>query len=449
MLKDYQKNLLERLMSPIKGIIAYHSMGSGKTLVALSALSLFPKNKLVIAPASMIPYYYMEAKKHNISIFNTEIYSYEKYLNIDDSNKQYDLIVLDEAHRLRNSKTKIYNKIKKVAYFSNKLLLLTGTAEYNQPVDICCLVSIINPNLDLPLTMTEFEERYINSKTYTLKKLTSLLEKIAKYVDIYDAYQSRDYPIIRDKIIKVPMSAPQTKVYKFLESKMPKWARRAIQQDIPLSVLENAKLNVFSSAVRQASDSLQKYDPSAPLSDSSKLYLAAQNMITYSATPYFRGIFFSNYINAGIVPYSKILQINNVNYYIFTGKTSKKNKEAIVNEFNEISPSPKILLISSSGAEGLNFIGTTLIQILEPHFNQAKINQMIWRGIRLHSHSHLPQDKRYITVEHYISTLPQRWYNKVFNIKIKISIDEYLLATSLKKEKIMQEIKSGIKHYDL
>ena len=94
---------------------------------------------------------------------------------------------------------------------------------------------------------------------------------------------------------------------------------------------------------------------------------------------------------------------------------------------------PKILLISSSGAEGLNFIGTTLIQILEPHFNQAKINQMIWRGIRLHSHSHLPQDKRYITVEHYISTLPQRWYNKVFNIKIKISIMKYGMNLTIPK----------------
>lgn len=78
--------------------------------------------------------------------------------------------VFDEAHRLRNKDTKRVTELKNVADKSGKLLLLTGTAGYNHPVDVMSLISIINPKERVPKTRSEFEGLYVDSEAWKLKK---------------------------------------------------------------------------------------------------------------------------------------------------------------------------------------------------------------------------------------------------------------------------------------
>ena len=81
--------------------------------------------------------------------------------------------------------------------------------------------------------------------------------------------------------------------------------------------------------------------------------------------------------------------------------------------------------MSSSGAEGLDLKNTRQIHIMEPHWNIAKINQVIGRGIRYKSHESLPKKQRLVNVYYWISEPDVK--------KDKKGSDEYLYELSEKK----------------
>ena len=60
-------------------------------------------------------------------------------------------------------------------------------------------------------------------------------------------------------------------------------------------------------------------------------------------------------------------------------------------------------MISSAGTEGINLRNVRQIHIMEPHWNEIRIDQTIGRGIRLCSHSDLSVSDRYVDVFRYFS----------------------------------------------
>ena len=99
------------------------------------------------------------------------------------------------------------------------------------------------------------------------------------------------------------------------------------------------------------------------------------------------------------------------------------------------------LLVSSSGGEGMDLIGTKYVGILEPHFNRSKIDQVIGRGVRYKSHLHLPEEERVVKVKHYLSSRKQSALDKLLKIKSR-SIDEYLKDRSDDKQELTAQVKS-------
>jgi len=99
---------------------------------------------------------------------------------------------------------------------------------------------------------------------------------------------------------------------------------------------------------------------------------------------------------------------------------------------------------ASSGAEGLDLKGTKMMQIMEPHFNQAKIDQVVGRAIRYKSHEHLPEEEQEVTVRKYLSTKKPGIMQRIFGVK-DMSIDRYLLNASAEKHKIHAQIQKVMK----
>ena len=104
-----------------------------------------------------------------------------------------------------------------------------------------------------------------------------------------------------------------------------------------------------------------------------------------------------------------------------------------------------VILISSSGAEGLDLKNTRQIHIMEPHWNIAKINQVIGRGIRYKSHESLSKNQRLVNVYYWISE-PEL-------SKDKKGSDEYLYELSDNKVKEMDMFlsslqKTSIEHHN-
>lgn len=60
----------------------------------------------------------------------------------------------------------------------------------------------------------------------------------------------------------------------------------------------------------------------------------------------------------------------------------------------------RILMITSAGAEGLNLKAVRQVHALEPYWNQARLDQVFGRAVRVCSHAELPEEER--SVERYV-----------------------------------------------
>jgi len=59
-------------------------------------------------------------------------------------------------------------------------------------------------------------------------------------------------------------------------------------------------------------------------------------------------------------------------------------------------------MATSAGAEGLDLKNIRQVLIMEPHWNEVKIKQVIGRAIRRDSHKDLPKDERNVDVLDFI-----------------------------------------------
>ena len=450
-LLPHQQRVIDRLFEKgRKGIIAQHSMGSGKTLTALRALEKYHndtgKEGLFIVPASLQDNVLKEVAKHKIG-YSPSVLSYEKAVRELEElqNSKPGMVVFDESHRLRNSDTKRVRGLKTLIDNSDKTLLLTGTAGYNHPSDMLGLVHLLDEKIKSPKSQAEFENKYVKGLgTYKLtdRARKELAKPLKQYLDVYKTpTDTIDFPTTYSETIQIPMSDKQMRVYRLAENKLPLHLRHSVRSNLPLSLKESNDLNVFATGIRQASVGPMHHDITAHPEDSAKLMSALEHAKNFSQDiPGFRGVAYSNYIDAGLNPYNSLLQKSDIKPLLFTGALNKKQKKALIDEYNTQDDTKKMLLLSSSGAEGLDLKRTRLMQILEPHFNKAKIDQVVARGARYKSHADLPEMDRNMKVEYYQSTMPKKWYHKVFGLKPDSAIDGYLQNISENKQKLIDEM---------
>jgi hypothetical protein len=157
----------------------------------------------------------------------------------------------------------------------------------------------------------------------------------------------------------------------------------------------------------------------------------------------------------GVELFSKVLDFNgyrkynenDVNnskvpkYAIYSGMEDEKEKKDMLKLFtsneNKHGKYIKIILVTASGAEGLDLKNIRQIHIMEPYWNQMRIEQVIGRGVRRNSHIALPANERNVEIFRYFSIFPK---NNVKLSKDKITTDEHIEQLSLKKQNIINEV---------
>lgn len=113
----------------------------------------------------------------------------------------------------------------------------------------------------------------------------------------------------------------------------------------------------------------------------------------------------------------------------------KKKRNQIINNYN--SRLIDVLLITTAGSESLDLKNTRFIHIMEPHWNESKIDQIIGRSIRYNSHANLKIEERNVTIVKWIS---------VFGYRIPYeTADEYLIKIAKLKEKMFEQFNEIIK----
>jgi SNF2 family DNA or RNA helicase len=468
-LQPHQEKALAKLDKE-HGILLHHSTGSGKTKTFLTAAEKAQATSpdarvLIVAPASLQTNVDKEIKKHNLKIDpkRLEVYSYEKATNMADelAKKHYALAVADESHKLRNTDTKRTRELRDIISKSDRRILATATGNYNKLSDISPLVNMAAGEKVLPEVPKEMENRYtkqvakrrnlvqvltgkkpeMETKLDNEKELGKILNKYVSYYDAKDDPAAKDkFPVQTEEIIEVPMSDEQRKLYRYVEGDLPFMTRMKIRHNLPLDKKEKANLNAFSSGVRQVSNSMRQLsgDPdSVPYTP--KIDMAASKLKEGLKTDKdFRGLVYSNYLDSGLNEYSRKLKEEGIKHNIYTGSVKREDKDRMVAEYN--SGKVPVLLVSSSGSEGLDLKGTKKVQILEPHFNKSKLKQVIGRGARYESHTHLPKEERTMHVEHYQTVYPKPMIGKAPH-----SIDKYLSENSDDKNEIFDQVRELMK----
>lgn len=176
----------------LKGVILADEVGLGKTIEAGLVISQYwaerKRKILIIAPSSLRQQWQQELmekfhilstivdvqairtykKNHGVGLIGqTGVYicSYDFANRYADSlSSGWDLIVADEAHKLRNhwtGKGKVAESVAQIMKWSNKVLLLTATPLQNKLEELYGLVSVFDPKYFY--SIDAFKERYVKN----------------------------------------------------------------------------------------------------------------------------------------------------------------------------------------------------------------------------------------------------------------------------------------------
>ena len=147
----YQKEMC----TPAGGVLC-DDMGMGKTIQCLALICKSPKKSLVVVPKSLVNQWEQATKQYtNISPFivcknkNLDnsvltICTYNNLLssNNDLHNTNWERIILDEGHIIRNRKTKMYQRVCDLSCTGSRFVL-TGTPVFNVVDDVINLLCFI------------------------------------------------------------------------------------------------------------------------------------------------------------------------------------------------------------------------------------------------------------------------------------------------------------------
>jgi len=132
-------------------------------------------------------------------------------------------------------------------------------------------------------------------------------------------------------------------------------------------------------------------------------------------------------------------------FAIIAGDIDIETREKIQNEFNreenKYGGIIDILLISSTGAEGLDLKNLRRIHIMEPYWNYGRINQVKFRGIRNDSHVNLLPEERDVTTFVYLSVPPEEETKH----ELLYTTDIELYEKSVRNESIVASFNDALK----
>lgn len=454
-LLPHQQRIIERLKQEDQpGLILMHGLGSGKTRSSIEAYKSLGLPAEVVLPAALKGNYEKELerwvgkKPKNVSITSQQEVARK---GIPEDNYRDKLMIIDEAHRLRNEDTKLYKALK--GSEAKKRVLLTGTPIYNDPSDIAKLINVAAGKTILPERKPEFEKEFIAQKTVfptlahrilgvspgqelSVKNKDYLRAVFKKMID-YHAGNAEGMPEVSKEVVRVPMHEKQQQLYKAMMKELPWYLRMKVSAGLPPDKKELDKLIPFLSGARMISNSTSGFTKDETDVVSPKVEQAfkffKQRM---DEDPTYKGLIYSNYLKSGVEPYKKLLEANKIPYGEFTGEINDKVRQQLVRDYN--ANKLRALIVSSAGGEGLDLKGTRLVQLLEPHFNNEKIKQVIGRAARYKSHEALDPEKRKVLIQSYLSSLNPSMLEKLRKKK-PVSTDEYLQNLSDEKEKLNEE----------
>lgn len=474
---DHQKKFIQQFaLSNLRGVVAFHGVGSGKTLTAVISsyyfLKLFPdRNVVVISPSALLFNFLQGMIQYGLNIRDNryKFFTYDKYLRrpFDTTGS---LVIVDEAHNFRTEiekgektddkgdtvieiKTnkrgfKLMNTATKNCY---KLILLTGTAFVNKIYDIENLLAMID-NRE-PISESSF--------TDAIQNPLNLSSYFNYKISYYERGADENFPKKNEELVPIIMTEKEEKEYDKIKSEGPpdrqpsalvlnKRIQNFIEEEgrnpndeelkeMKTSSVASEQPNSFYSAEQYASNAIKGEDGINP----KVKYII--NLI--KERPKEKFIIYSTFIHTGIdnlVKELTKLNLPNTKPVFITGRESSSKKEESKLLFNNYkmqdstveytnpNDNCRILFITKAGAEGVDTKNCNNIILFDELWNDATSEQVIARAVRYKSHQELPVNQRYVNV--------------IRTLFIKKD-DEELFELLLEENPVWSKIDEKIKNY--
>lgn len=375
------------------GAILADDMGLGKTIQTLTLL-LFRASQgpsLVVTPSSVLYNWRDEilrfAPSLNIHIFNSgdrkkilETVSNNDVVlctygvlssEIENVSKQlWNVVVLDEAHVIKNRIAQISKKVHSLQ--SKARVLLTGTPIQNHLSEIWNLFDFANPGLlgSLP----DFSERFIIPiEKYQDKEQQRLLKKMITpfLLRRTKAEVLEELPQKTEITIKVSMSPEETALYENLRSHT--------VQNLASGEINSIQAMAALTKLRQAAcnPKLVESQLDIPSSKASVFLELVKELIANNH----RALVFSQF-TSHLALIKQVLDEANIEYLYLDGSTSTTERKALVEQF-QTGITPVFLISLKAGGLGLNLTGADYVIHLDPWWNPAIEDQASDRAYRI------------------------------------------------------------------
>lgn len=415
-LKEHQIKTVD-FMKTHDRVLLFHSVGSGKTATSITIVrclldwDTLSRNKkiYIITPTSLVENYKKEMRKLGVDFGKkVEINSYGVFLNkYKDAKRRLkdSVFIIDEAH---NFKTHIKSgsegvrseQLLRLTKGAKKVVLLSATPVQNNISDFANMYAILkNKEGELLENPNKFYSDFDkNWRTLDMSDIVSFYTNIEK----------GDYPQMNEYFINFEMTSDYYKLYKGIEES---------EED----KFFGKNLKIFYNGVRRA---INRVDESVPTPKIEWTIEKIKDNIKQNR----KTLVYSNWIESGIKLVQTRLKDLNIPWLEVSGSISPKSRGNIVETYNR--GDVKVLFVTAAGSEGLDLKETRSIIIIEPHWNNERIKQIIGRGVRYKSHEKLPLEERIVDVYRLILKKPKK---KMEGDKM-LSADEYMFELSERKE---------------
>jgi superfamily II DNA/RNA helicase len=404
----YQREGMLHLAFTERALLA-DEMGLGKTIQAIAACALLhrlgqARRVLVVTPASLKTEWEEQihrfttldyqlvfgGKLQRLKVYSSQaipnfpfftIVNYEQMVaDALDVNARLapDIIVLDEAQRIKNWSTKTAQAVKRLR--SRYAFVLTGTPIENRIDELHSLMDFLNPAVLGPLfrfnrDFYEFDER---GRPIGCRNLDVLHQRIKPFMlRRRKADVETELPERTDRNHFVLLSELQKQNYGSHEQQILKLVN--IAQRRPLTKQEQDKLQRELAMMRMICDTnyiLDADDRTCP-----KL-AEIEKLLDECAENDAKVIVFSEW--------ERMLQLvrdlcdeRDIGYAWHTGSVPQQRRRAEINTFKD-DPNCRVFLSTDSGATGLNLQVASVVINCDLPWNPAKLEQRIARAWRKH-----------------------------------------------------------------
>lgn len=377
-------------------------MGLGKTLQAIAAAAWLKENEgvrktLIICPASLKHQWAREIERFTdldsqvvqgpppergaqyrreaaFFIINYELVLRD--LSVINETLRPDLVVMDEAQRIKNWRTKIAAAVKNIP--CRYAFVLTGTPLENRLEDLYSLMQVINPRVLGPLWryMVDFHVTNDRGKVLGYRNLSLLRRRLAPVM------LRRDRRLVRDQLpdrilqrLDVPLTPKQRELHDTAMSAAGQLA--AIAKRRPLTPAEQNRLLAALQQARMACNAaglVDKETEGAP-----KLDELADLLEELCAQSGLKAVVFSQWERMTRMVETRVRQMG-LGYVRLHGGVPTAQRGALMDRFRN-DDAVQVFISTDAGGLGLNLQSGAVLINLDVPWNPAVLEQ---RNARIH-----------------------------------------------------------------